>query len=99
MSAENDKKKENGGEQGSGKPITVHAYSGYKKDEQPRSFEVDGRRLTVLSVKKTWRQESEKSRRQKIFFQVRCHDGRSYNIALDEGTGQWTLEPWSKDHA
>lgn len=83
-------------EKSKGKPITVLSYSGYKKDEHPRAFEVDGRRLTVLSVKKTWQEESEKSRRRKNFFQVHCHDGRSYNIALDEGTGQWTLEPWSK---
>lgn len=78
----------------SGKPVTVHSYSGFKGDEKPRSFEVDGRKLTVLSVKKSWREESVKSRRKKAFFQVHCHDGRSYNIALDEGTGEWTLEPW-----
>lgn len=81
-----------------GKLITVHSQSGYKADEKPRSFELDGKRLTVLSVKKTWQEESEKTRGRKTFFQVHCHDGRSYNIALDEGTGQWTLEPWSREH-
>lgn len=86
------------GAEPSGKPITVHSHSGYKQDEKPRSFDLDGKRLTVLSIKKTWQQESEKTRGRKTFFQVHCHDGRSYNIALDEGTGQWTLEPWSSGH-
>ncbi len=87
-----------GQEEPTGKRITVHSHSGYKKDEKPRSFEIDGRRLTVLSVKKTWQEESSKTRGRKTFFQVHCHDGRSYNIALDEGTGEWTLEPWSKEN-
>ncbi len=82
----------------SGKQIIVHSHSGYKKDEKPRSFELDGRRLTILAIKKQWQEESEKTRGRKSFFQVHCHDGRSYNIALDEGTGQWTLEPWSSGH-
>lgn len=74
------------------RPITVHSYSGYKKDEKPRAFELDGRRFTILSVKKTWQEESEKSRRRKTFFRVHAHDGRTYDIALDGGTGAWTLE-------
>lgn len=74
------------------RPITVHSYSGYKKDEQPRAFELDGRRFTILSVKKTWQEESAKSRRRKTFFRVHAHDGRTYDIALDGGTGAWTLE-------
>ncbi len=87
-----------GRDEPSGKTITVHSHSGYKKDEKPRSFELDGRRLTILSIKKQWQEESEKTRGRKTFFQVHCHDGRSYNIALDEGTGLWTLEPWSGSH-
>jgi len=87
-----------GGKEPSGKLITVHSHAGYKKDEKPRSFELDGRRLTILAIKKQWQEESEKTRGRKNFFQVHCHDGRSYNIALDEGTGQWTLEPWSSGH-
>lgn len=75
-----------------GRPITVHSYSGYKKDEQPRSFELDGKRFTILSVKKTWQEESVKSRRRKTCFRVRTHNGRTYDIALDGGTGTWTLE-------
>lgn len=76
-----------------GKPITVHAWSGFKKDEKPRSFEVDGKRLTVLSVKKTWQEESEKGRHRKTYFRIHAHNGRTYDISLDASNGEWTLEP------
>lgn len=79
--------------QKTGKPITVHAYSGFKKDEKPRAFELDGKRLTVLSVKKTWREESDQGRHRKTFFRVHAHNGRTYDIALDAGNGEWTMEP------
>lgn len=75
--------------------ITVHTRPGYKKDESPRSFEIDGRKLTVLSVKKRWQLEATEGRHRKFLFRVHAHDGRSYDIALDEGTGEWTLEPWT----
>ncbi|MHB9112230.1 MAG: DUF6504 family protein [Thermoleophilia bacterium] len=80
-------------DQKAGKPITVHAYSGFKKDEKPRAFELNGKRLTVLSVKKTWQEESEHGRHRKTFFRVHAHNGRTYDIAIDAGTGEWTLEP------
>src|SRR5660397_109667 len=57
-------------EEKTGKPITVHSYAGFKQDEKPRAFEVDGMRFTVLSVKKTWQEESEKGRHRKTFFRV-----------------------------
>ncbi|MHB8792949.1 MAG: DUF6504 family protein [Thermoleophilia bacterium] len=80
-------------DQKAGKPITVHAYSGFKKDEKPRAFELDGKRLTVLSVKKTWQEESAQGRHRKTCFRVHAHNGRTYDICLDAGSGEWTLEP------
>lgn len=76
-----------------GKPIVVHSYAGFKSDERPRSFELEGRKLTILAVKKTWQEESAAGRRRKTFFRVHAHDGRTYEIALDQGSGQWSLEP------
>ncbi|MCL4474096.1 MAG: hypothetical protein M1455_09205 [Actinobacteria bacterium] len=81
------------GKKRAGKPIVVHSYSGFKSDEKPRAFELDGNRLTVLSVKKTWQEESAKGRHRKTYFRVHAHNGRTYDIALDEGSGEWTLEP------
>ena len=77
-------------------PIKVYSHAGYKRDERPRAFELEGRRLTVLRVKKTWQEESAASGRRKTVFRVHAHDGRSYDIALDGATGQWTLEPFNR---
>lgn len=91
-----DKKEDAAGpaaEKDAGVPIVVHSYSGYKQEERPRSFELEGKRLTVLRVVKSWQEESANSRRRKSFFRVHTHDGRIYDIALDESNGQWTMEP------
>ena len=80
-------------EASNGTPITVHSYSGFKKDEKPRAFELEGKRLTVLSVQKTWQEESETGSHRRTFFRVHAHNGRNYDICLDSGSGEWTLEP------
>lgn len=82
-----------------GVPVTVHSYSGFKGEERPRAFELEGRRLTVLSVKKTWQEEAGQGRRRKTVFRVHAHDGRSYDLARDANTGEWTLEPFARDRA
>ncbi len=84
---------------GKGVPVTVHSHAGYKGEERPRAFELDGRHLTVLSIKKTWQEETEQGRRRKTVFRVHAHDGRSYDLALDANTGEWTLEPFARDRA
>lgn len=80
------------GSKNAGQQITVHAYSGFKTDERPKSFEVEGRRLTVLRVIKSWKEETAGGHNRKVFFQVHAHDGRKYKLALDEGSHVWTLE-------
>jgi hypothetical protein len=77
------------------RPIVVQTQSGFKQDEQPRAFELEGKRFTVLSIKKTWKEESDDGRRHKVFFRVHTHEGRSHDIARNENTGEWTLEPFS----
>jgi len=82
-----------GKQEAASRPITVHAVSGFKSDERPRAFELDGKKLTVLRVIKTWREESAKGRHRVTVFRVHAHDGRQYDIALDEGTDMWSLLP------
>jgi hypothetical protein len=77
----------------SGQPITVHSYAGFKQDERPRAFELEGRRLTVLSVKKVWQEEPEEGRRRRTIFRVHAHNGRTYDLVHDPGSGEWTLGP------
>lgn len=80
------------------RPITVLTQSGFKQSEQPRAFEHDGKRFTVLAIKKTWKQDSGEGRRSKSFYRVHTHEGRSHDIARDENTGEWTLEPFASTH-
>lgn len=82
-----------GQEKTTGRPVTVQAYSGFKGDERPRSFELDGKKLTVLRVIKTWREEASAGRHRKTIFRVHAHDGRQYDLALDAGAATWSLEP------
>lgn len=92
---EQDQQESGKGEASDPRPITVQTQSGYKQNEQPRAFELDGKRFTVLAIKKTWKQESGEGRRQKVFFRVHTHEGRSHDIAKDENSGEWTLEPFA----
>lgn len=82
-----------GREKATGKPVTVHAYAGFKGDERPRSFELDGKKLTVLRVIKTWHEEAAAGRRRKTIYRVHAHDGRQYDLALEDGAATWSLEP------
>jgi len=92
MTAENSKQGQAGEE---ARPIAVQVQAGYKQGEQPRAFELDGKRFTVLSIRKQWKEESDEGRRGKVFFRVHTHEGRSHDIARDENTGEWTLEPFA----
>lgn len=77
------------------RPISVQVQSSFKQEDVPRAFELDGKRFTVLSIKKQWKEESEEGRRDKVFYRVHTHEGRSHDIARDENTGEWTLEPFA----
>ena len=81
------------------RPVIVHSHAGYKRDERPRAFELDGHRLTVLSIRKTWQEELAEGNGRKTVFRVHAHDGRNYDLAVDAATGQWTLEPFKRDRA
>lgn len=98
MPEDKNKSRKPGEDPGDGpRPVTVQTQSGFKQDEQPRAFEVDGKRFTVLSIKKQWKEESEEGRRDKVFYRVHTHEGRSHDIAFDGNTGEWTLEPFASD--
>ena len=94
---EADSGNEAGGARPGARPVTVQSHAGFKQNERPRSFELDGRRLTVLSVKKTWQEEPAEGSGRKTVFRVHAHDGRNYDLAVDATTGQWTLEPYARD--
>lgn len=65
--------------------ITVTAYSGYKANERPLSFEVEGRRLTVTSIADRWYGEDDD------YFKVAADDGQVYIIRWNRSMDCWFL--------
>lgn len=65
--------------------ITVMAYSGYKANERPLSFEVEGRRLTVTSIADRWYGGEDD------YFKVAADDGRVYIIRRNRSMDGWFL--------
>ena len=67
------------------KEITVTAYSGYKANERPFSFEVDGRKHMVTSIADRWYGEDDD------YFKVVADDGKVYIIKWNRLLDRWLL--------
>jgi len=67
------------------KKIKVSAYSGYKANERPLSFEVDRTRLQVLDVIDRWYGVEED------YFKVLAGDGKVYLLKWHRHDDQWLL--------
>jgi hypothetical protein len=65
--------------------ITVMAYSGYKANERPLSFEVEGRKHTVTGIADRWYGEDDD------YFKVAADDGKVYIIKWNRPMDRWFL--------
>ena len=66
--------------------VEVQCYSGYKADDRPVSFLLDGRKLMVEKVIDQWRgPECE-------YFKVLADDGKGYLLTRNHEHGEWALE-------
>ena len=65
--------------------ILVDAYAGYKGEETPRSFVVDGVRLSVEKILDRWYTETHSC------FRVRANDRRLYVLRYHLDEGVWEL--------
>ncbi|MFZ3063126.1 MAG: DUF6504 family protein [Actinomycetota bacterium] len=70
--------------------IEVESYSGYKIAEKPRSFTWRGKRMEILRIERTWREEREGD--YKTFFEIIAEDAQKYMISYNETADQWFLE-------
>jgi hypothetical protein len=66
-------------------PIQVDAYAGYKGEETPRAFTLDGARLSVDEILDRWYTETHSC------FRVRAGDGRRYVLRYHLDDGIWEL--------
>ncbi len=63
----------------------VEAYAGYKGEETPRSFTVDGIRHSVAEIVGRWYSETHS------YFKVKTTEGHRYVLRLDLDQGLWEL--------
>jgi hypothetical protein len=66
--------------------IKVEFYSGYKADEKPISFIIDGNKFMVEKIIDQWRNPEFE------YFKVLADDGKAYLLRNDERKGEWALE-------
>lgn len=65
--------------------VTVEAYAGYKGEETPRAFTLDGIRLTVADTIDRWYTDAHS------YFRVRASDDHRYVLRYHFDEGLWEL--------
>jgi hypothetical protein len=65
--------------------VAVEAYAGYKGEETPRAFTLDGLRRDVREISKRWYTDRHS------FFQVQADDGDRYILRYDLEEQTWEL--------
>ncbi len=71
--------------------IKVIDYSGYRGEETPRSFVLQGTEIKVSEILSMWIEEGLEDRVRKRFFHVKVIDGYEYKIYHDEKVKEWFL--------
>ena len=66
--------------------ISVESYSGFKADERPLRFVLNGREYEVKEVEDRWYSPEA------IYFRVVASDGNRYVLRHDEAADLWSLE-------
>lgn len=66
-------------------PFLVDAYAGYKGEETPRAFSLNGVRLEVTAIVDRWYTETHSC------FRVRADDERQYVLRYDLDQRVWEL--------
>ena len=66
--------------------VKVSAYSGYKANERPASFELGDHSYQVEEILDQWYGPEA------IYFKVRANDRNLYILKYEAGTEEWSLE-------
>ncbi len=73
------------------KRIEVLAYSGYRGNEAPRAFILNGEKIEIIEVLTQWVEEDLENRRRKRVFHCKDKDGYVFKIFYDEMREEWYL--------
>ena len=71
--------------------IEVVSYAGYRDQESPRSFTVNGEKVEVNRILERWIEETQ-DRERKRFFRVTGNDGNTYTLFCEEKSGHWYIK-------
>jgi hypothetical protein len=74
------------------KPIEVSACSGYRGEESPRAFILNGKRIEVRKVLEQWVEEDAATRVRRRCFRVKGDDFRTHILHCMESDGVWLHE-------
>ncbi len=67
-------------------PIQVDAYSGYRVNERPQRFTLDGAAHEITAIEDRWYEPGAE------YFKVRTADARTYILHYDLDEDEWTLQ-------
>jgi len=70
--------------------IRVECYSGYRGEETPRRFFIDGRRVEIEAVMDRWLAPDH------AYFKLRGADGATYILRHEQATDRWELWMYDK---
>ena len=66
--------------------VSVQSYAGYRAEERPRSFTLNGHAYEVREILDRWFGPDHS------YFKVRAQDGITYLLKYDSAADLWTLE-------
>lgn len=72
--------------------VEVTAYAGYRSEECPRSFVLEGEKIGIAEIISRWVEEGAEDKQQKRCFRVKGDDGFAYLLSCIEQTEEWYLE-------
>jgi len=72
-----------------GRKIEVNCYSGFKGEQTPRAFSIEGKGIEVIEIMRMWIEEGYANKERKRFFEVRGSDGKKYTLYYDEKANDW----------
>jgi hypothetical protein len=70
--------------------VRVQSYAGYRAEERPRSFTLDGHTYEVEEILDRWFGPDHS------FFKIRAGDGNTYLLRYSPADDAWTLEVYKQ---
>ncbi len=76
---------------GRSREVRVVSYHGYRNEETPRMFFIDGEEIRILKVIRMWKAADRDGGAVRRYFKVKGSDGYNHAIYYDEYNERWFL--------